>query len=167
MFKKTNLFVSVAVAAVLMMIACQSGTSSTPKGPVNFTLQDLDGKNIRLSDFRGKVVVVDFWATWCKPCIAEVPNFSKLYRNFKDNDNFVMFAIANESGSADEIRESMEDIGIDYPVIVGNTETVRDFGVPGYPTTFVIGKDGTIVLRLIGSQPDLYETVAKEVTKQL
>lgn len=167
MFKKAALFVSILVAAVFAMTGCQSATSSIPKDPVNFTLKDLDGNTVKLSDLRGKVVVVDFWATWCKPCIQEVPNFSKLYRNFKDNQNFAILAVVNESGEAEEIRESIKDNRIDYPVIIGNPETARNFGVPGYPTTFVIGKDGKITLKLIGSQPDLYETVAKEVTKQL
>jgi hypothetical protein len=78
-----------------------------------------------------------------------------------------MLAIVNESGDVEDIRDSIKENGIDYPVIIGDSKTVRNFGVPGYPTTFVVSKDGKLVLKLIGSQPDLYATVAKEVSKQL
>jgi thiol-disulfide isomerase/thioredoxin len=152
---------------VLLVYSCQPVSTSSPKGPVDFSLSDLNGKNIKLLDLRGKVIVLDFWATWCKPCMEEVPNFSKLYSNFKENKNFAMYAIVNESGDLEDIKESMKENGIDYPVIIGDSKTVRDFGVPGYPTTFVISKDGKIALKLIGSQTDLYGTVAKEVLKQL
>jgi len=153
--------------AMLLVYGCQPASTSSLKGPVEFSLSDLNGKSVRLSDLKGKVVVIDFWATWCKPCIEEVPNFSKLYSNFKENKNFAMLAIVNESGGVEDIRDSIKENGIDYPVIIGDSKTVRDFGVPGYPTTFVISKDGKIALKIIGSQPDLYATITKEVSKQL
>lgn len=149
------------------VMGCQSSSTSSSSGPMEFMLSDLSGKTVKLSDFRGKVIIIDFWATWCVPCREEIPNFSKLYNKFKNEKNFAMFAIVNESGDVESIKESIRQSGIDYPVIIGDMKTVRNFGVPGYPTTFVLSKEGKITLKIIGPQDDLYAAVAKEVTKQL
>lgn len=116
----------------------------------NFTLEALDGKNLSLSDLKGKAVVVNFWATWCGPCKIETPWLVELQNQYGSQGLQVVGVAMDDSGK-DEIEKFAKDMGVNYPVLIGK-EAVGDAygGVPALPESFFVGRDGKIVDRIIG-----------------
>ena len=112
---------------------------------------DLDGRPVSLADLRGKVVWVDFWASWCPPCRAETPVLRDLYARHRD-DGLEIVGISVQESSADDIRRYVETYGIDYPIVADLTgEAFRAWGVYGLPTQFLIDRSG--VLRAVVQGP--------------
>ncbi|TKJ31226.1 hypothetical protein CEE39_07345 [bacterium (candidate division B38) B3_B38] len=125
------------------------GQSSSSPAP-DFALTDLEGKTVKLSDFKGKVILLDFWATWCPPCVQEIPHFVELYEQYKEN-GFQMIGIAIQSGSVKDVKRFVEKHGINYPILMGNKEITKEYGnINAIPTTFFIDRQGRIVQKYIG-----------------
>jgi thiol-disulfide isomerase/thioredoxin len=125
-------------------------------------LKDLDGKTISLADFKGKVVLVDFWATWCGPCRKEMPTFEKLHREFSGRDVVVLTVDADEPAEAP--AQYMKDEKFTFPVLLAEgADTVKRWGVPGYPTTVAVDAEGRVAAFAVGgrSEAELRELVAK------
>jgi peroxiredoxin len=116
----------------------------------DFTLQSLDGKSVRLSDFRGKAVLLNFWATWCQPCKIEMPWFVELQKQYGP-EGLQVIGVAMDDASADDIAKFAKDLGVDYPILIGK-ESVGDAygGMPFLPATFFIGRDGKVVDKAVG-----------------
>jgi thiol-disulfide isomerase/thioredoxin len=116
----------------------------------DFTLDSLDGKSMRLSDLRGKAVLLNFWATWCGPCKIETPWLVELQNQYGSQGLQVVGVEMGDDGK-DEITKFMKDMGVNYPMLIGK-EAVGDAygGVPALPETFFIGRDGKIVDKIIG-----------------
>lgn len=116
----------------------------------DFTLETLDGKNLRLSDLRGKAVLLNFWATWCGPCKIETPWLVELQKQY-GSQGLQVVGIAMDDSGKDDIEKFAKDMGVNYPVLLGK-EAVGDAygGVPALPESFFIGRDGKIVDRIIG-----------------
>jgi peroxiredoxin len=116
----------------------------------DFTLQSLDGKTVRLSDFRGKAVLLNFWATWCQPCKIEMPWFVELQKQY-GGQGLQVLGIAMDDASPADIAKYAKDLGVNYPVLVGK-EAVGDAygGVQFLPATFYIGRDGKVVDKVFG-----------------
>ena len=111
----------------------------------DFSLPGPDGKLVRLSDFKGKVVLLDFWATWCGPCKIEIPWFVEFQRKYKDQ-GFTVLGISMDEGGWSEVRPFVEEMKMNYPVLLGNDEITGPFGgIEVLPTTFIIDKQGRIV----------------------
>lgn len=112
----------------------------------NFSLADLQGKKVNLSDLRGKVVLVNFWASWCPPCKMEIPGFQRVYEAYKDR-GFVVIGIA-----LDDVKPSfIRDMGMTYPVVMADNKVVKDYGnVRLIPTSFLIDKNGRIIKKIMG-----------------
>ena len=126
----------------------QAGGNPAP----DFTLIDLNGQEVSHASLRGKVLIIDFWATWCPPCIKEVPEFSDLYRTYSDK-GFVMLGISVDRGSA-VVKDFVKKNNVPYPVVMGSSEVVNAYGpMPGIPTTFVINREGQIVEKAVGYRP--------------
>jgi thiol-disulfide isomerase/thioredoxin len=116
----------------------------------NFTLESLDGKNVSLSDLRGKAVLLNFWATWCGPCKIETPWLVELQKEY-GAQGLQVVGIAMDDSGKDDIEKFAKDMGVNYPVLLGK-EAVGDAygGVPALPESFFIGRNGKIVERIIG-----------------
>ena len=156
------------VAAVLVLgvalSACSTGTdrdsSSVPEGSSSaaevapdFSLPDLDGNTVRLSDFDGQVKLLDFWATWCAPCREEVPMFKELHEKY-GAEGFALVAISMDDEGADVVRPFVEELGIPYTNLIGDAEVEEAFGpIVGYPMAFLVDRDGKIVKTFVGAKP--------------
>ena len=118
----------------------------------NFTLKNLDGKEISLSQFRGKHVLVNFWATWCGPCKIEMPSLEALYEKFKDK-NFALLAISNDMFGSNIVKPFVKAHKINFPVLLDQRLKVSNaFGVVRLPTTFMIDPQGKIIGALFGAE---------------
>jgi len=117
----------------------------------NFTLQDMDGESHSLSDYQGKIVIINFWATWCPPCRAELPSMNRAWKKVKD-DNIEMLAI-NVGEGEDTIFTFLGDNPIDFPVLLDETgDMIKTWPVRGLPTTFVLDSEGRLVYQAIGGR---------------
>ena len=116
----------------------------------DFSLESLDGKTLRLSDFRGKAVLLNFWATWCGPCKIEMPWFVDLQKQY-GSQGLQIVGVAMDDGSKEDIAKFAKDMGVNYPILIGK-ESVGDQygGVPALPESFLIARDGKIVDKIIG-----------------
>jgi thiol-disulfide isomerase/thioredoxin len=151
--------ISVA-AAIFIFTVKPFGADSTPRefstvpGEVNYaapdlTLTDLDGKTVSLKDYRGSVVLVNLWATWCPPCRAEMPTLQAFYEKHKDN-GFVVVAIDQEE-TRDVVAPFVEENGLTFPVWLDlNYEAEKKFNTEALPTSFVIDRNGKVRLMWVG-----------------
>jgi thiol-disulfide isomerase/thioredoxin len=152
--------------------AVRSQTSSAavrlrPMPP--FDLETLDGKRISSSSLSGKVVLVDFWATWCMPCVQEIPTWNDLYKRYVSK-RFTMLGVTVQSGWAGDIRGDIKEakLEIQYPLVVGNDKVVREFGgVFGFPTTFLINRSGKIYKKYTGQYPEKAAQIEADIQKLL
>jgi len=118
---------------------------------IDFTLQDLNGVERTLSDYRGKVVFLNFWATWCPPCRTEMPSMQKLHEKLM-SDDFVMLAVGLDK-SRRKIRDFIREGKYTFTVLVDSENRVaRKYRVTGIPTTYIIDKNGAVVLKEVGAR---------------
>jgi len=136
------------------------GNENHPLAP-DFSVTDITGKQLKLSDYKGKVVVLDFWATWCGPCQLEVPNFVELQKHYA-SQGFTMIGISIDD-SPESLVEFYKRLQMNYPVAIGNERLGELYGgLPGLPTTFVIGRDGRIYAKHVGAyDPRVFEEEVK------
>lgn len=127
----------------LMLTAClaEEMPEGAPAPP--FTLPNLAGEPIALSDFSGQTVVVDFWATWCVPCKHQIPVLNQFQRNVAGRD-VVVLGVAVDVGGRDVVARFAEEHGIEYPVLLGTESLARDYGVPGFPALVVVDASGRL-----------------------
>ncbi len=116
----------------------------------DFTLKSLDGKTYRLSELRGKVVVLNFWATWCPDCIEEMPSLQKAYTRFK-NDGLVVLGVSIDR-KKEKVAQFVKRLKITYPILLDTSGDVfiKKYTVIGLPSTFIIDRNGVISERIIG-----------------
>jgi peroxiredoxin len=129
----------------------------------DFSLASLDGKTLKLSDFRGKAVLLNFWATWCEPCKIEMPWFVDLQKKYGP-EGLQVLGVAMDDASPKEIADFTQKMGVNYPVVVGK-EAVGDQygGIPYLPSTFYIDRDGKVVDRVYGlvSRSEIEDNIRK------
>jgi len=142
-------------------------SAGTGKGPApDFELENVAGGKTAAMELKGKVLVVDFWATWCEPCIAEIPKFNKIAEEYKGKDVQIV-GITVES-ACDTIKLKVIETGMRYTVLVGNDAVVDGFGgLIGFPTTFVVTKDWKIYKKYMGALPDKDVRIRKDIEKLL
>jgi peroxiredoxin len=131
------------------------GANKDPAGSLSeaapdFALTNLAGKTVRLSDFKGKIVLLDFWATWCAPCQEEIPNFVQLQKQYSGR-GFTVLGIALDDDGAAVVKPLAQKLGVNYPLVLGDTQVAARYGgLQAVPTAFLIGRDGRILKTFIG-----------------
>lgn len=135
--------------------AADTGACMANAKPANFdfTMKDLDGNNVELASYKGKVVLLNFWATWCGPCKAEIPGFVELQEKYKDDLVIVGFSVDDP---ADKAKAFAAEYKINYPILLGEgREDVQESYGPiwGIPASFLISRDGTVCRKHLGIAP--------------
>lgn len=127
-------------------------------------LKNLDGQPVRSTDFKGKVMVVDFWATWCPPCREEIPGYVELQKKYAEK-GLVIVGLSLDQQGPGVVKSFAQRFGINYPLVMGDEATVEAFGgVEAIPTTFVIDREGRIRHKKVGMMAhDEYEKVIAQL----
>ena len=157
-----RLFAAFATAVLLgcLFQGCSSAPTTVKAASVkpnsqrheapNFALKDAEGKTVHLSEYRGKVVLLDFWATWCDPCRLEIPWFIEMQRKNKDR-GFEVLGVSMDDEGWEVVKPFMKTVGVNYRVLIGNDQTTELYGgVDSLPTTFLIDRQGKIAAVHIG-----------------
>lgn len=176
---KRDPIILVVVAVVISLMLVFGIQKTRHSGPQNgagqlqgqmapdFSLASLDGKTLRLSDYRGKAVLLNFWATWCEPCKIEMPWFVDLQKKYGPQ-GLQIVGVAMDDASPKEISEFAQKLGVNYPIVIGK-ETVGDQygGLPYLPSTFYIARDGKVLDRVFGlkSRSEIEDEIQKALTQ--
>ena len=166
-------FVVALMLYVGLHMARRSGRLPTPRitrstvAP-DFSLESLEGKTMRLSDFRGKAVLLNFWATWCGPCKIEMPWFVELQQKY-GSQGLQVVGVAMDDASKEDIAKFAKEMGVNYPVLIGK-EAVGDSygGIPALPESFFIGRDGKVVDKILGlrGKAEIEDAIKKALNTQ-
>ena len=119
------------------------GADARPPAPP-FTLEQLGGGSVSLSEWAGKPVLLDFWATWCPPCEFQVPELNILYERYREGGQVGVFGISIDEDADSEVQDWMDEKGVEYPVLLGDDGLAREYGALGFPTFVLVAPDGTI-----------------------
>jgi len=172
--KTTALMLVLALGLFACTKSPSSGSSGErPDGPIavkgpapDFELENIAGGKLKAADLKGKVSVIDFWATWCEPCWSEIPKYNKILDDYQGK-NLEIVGITVESPKKD-IEPKAKELGIRYKVLVGNDSVQEGFGgMIGYPTTFIVTKDWKIYKKYMGALPDKDARIRKDIEKLL
>jgi peroxiredoxin len=161
MTKKDMMFI-VVISLILLVLPTRS-EGQQGKAP-NFSLKTHDGKVVDLKKLKGKVVVVNFWATWCGPCRQEIPGFIETYKSFQAK-GVEIIGISLDEGGWDVVQPYVSKSSIPYPIVIGDQELSEAYGgIGAIPTTFIITKEGNIAGKHVGYlSRDLLEKQIKAV----
>lgn len=156
----------ISIALALCAIAANAACDPHAKeANLNFTFKDLQGKSVTLSDYKGKVVLLDFWATWCPPCRKEIPGFIELYNTYKSRGFVVIGVSMDEAEDTPDVKHYAAQIKMNYPILLGygrEDDLKPAFGELPLPTSFVIARDGRICERHDGLTSK--QQVEREIT---
>ena len=178
--RNTLVIIIVVVAVAAMLIGGQylarkgersnaiaGGGPKPGSAAPDFVLQSLNGQTVRLSDFHGKAVLLNFWATWCEPCKLEMPWFVELENQYGPQGLQVLGVAMDDSGK-DVIAKFAKDMGVNYPVLLGKESVGDEYGGLEYlPTSFYIDRDGKVVARVFGlrSRGDIEDWVKQALNR--
>jgi peroxiredoxin len=145
----------VSAGLVAATIGLSAGTAWADERAQDFTLRDMNGAEVVLSSFQGKVVVISFWATWCGPCKEEMPHLFKMYQELGDRGLVVLSVSTDDARSVSKVKPFIQKMGYSFPVLLDKESTVISSYNPAktLPYTVIVGRDGTIARRTSGYTP--------------
>ncbi len=149
-------------AIVLILILSLGSLGAAGEELPRFSLRALDGRTVRSEELKDKIVVLDFWATWCAPCIGEVPGFNKLQEKYASH-GVQIIGLAVQSGWASDIKRFARKHSMRYTILVGTDDTVSDFDVIAFPTTYVIAPGWKLYKKYSG----IYEGKSAEIERDI
>ena len=153
MNKVLKILLPILLVSVLLMASCGDGSAQKPlisEPAPDFKLPNLDGQSVSLSDFRGKPVLVNFWATWCGPCRFEMPFIQEIYEEWSDKGLVVLAIDMGESPST--VKDFIQSHNFSFPVLLDtNQDVALQYNIRGIPATFFIDKDGIIQGTKVGA----------------
>ena len=189
--KKLTILSATLLSSALVLNACastfekkeetnkQTSTSSSSETKAtqayDFTAMDKDGKTVKLSDFKGKKVYINMWASWCGPCMREIPELEKVYQKYKNNKDIVFLSMTSpndaefknqspQDKSKDVILKKAKELGATYPVLFDvNDRFIINYAIRSFPTHILINSDGTFETRIAGAVTE--ESLTKEIEK--
>ena len=151
-FHKKFFIVIVCLVFLFALAGLVSAKIKEGENAPSFTLKNLEGKDVSLSEFRGKFVLINFWATWCGPCKLEMPSLESLYQKFK-NKNFAMLAISNDMFGETVVKPFVKTHKLSFPILLDQRlKASNQFGVVSLPSTFMIDPKGKIIGALYGAE---------------
>jgi thiol-disulfide isomerase/thioredoxin len=179
------LVLAVCLLIMLSLVACREQTKKpnepkeiTPNAPPSteektlapdFTLKDLSGTDVGPASFRGKVLIIDFWATWCPPCRKAIPHLISMKQKYGDQ-GFEVLGVSMDEGpdAATSVKNFAQQQGVNYPMVIGNQDIANSYGgINGIPTFFIIDKNGYIIKSQTGYDEEVGQMMADEVEKLL
>ena len=147
---------AIAIGTVFALVSGNNKSGDSSAAAPDFTLTDQYGKEHTLSDYKGKVVFINFWATWCPPCVNELPVFEQAYKeNGSNKKDFVILGVYapgyDKEGTSEEVRQFFKEQGLTYPILADTEAKVfSDYAISGLPTTVMIDKNGKEATRNTG-----------------
>ena len=158
--RKYPMVLAIVGLTLVVFLAPALGANKTPWGKElvrapGFTLPNLRGQSVSLAEYKGQVVLLNFWATWCRDCAREMPEFEKLYQVYKEKGLSVLaIALDKEGGPAVEAFLQNEHLELTYPILLDPEERVaRSYRLSWVPVTVVIGRDGQVIETILGPRP--------------
>jgi len=140
-----------AVGVMLSLVSTVLVAEERPTAP-GFTLQNTTASDVSLSDYQGKVVLLNFWATWCMPCRQEMPSMEKLWQKYREQ-GLVIVAVSTDEGGPSRVKSFVKRFKLSFPVVLDPESTVSDrYQVSGLPVSFLIGQEGRIAGKITGSE---------------
>lgn len=161
MTKKSLLSIFIIISLFFPMNTLSANTPDNKKAP-DFALKTLEGKTVKLSDYKGKIIIIDFWATWCPPCRKGIPDLIELQKAYS-KDLVVVGISLDQERTLKDLKPFIENYGINYPVVLGNEKVVKDYGgINAIPTSFIVDQKGFIIDSHVGLVPKtVYENKIK------
>lgn len=144
-----------AVVVLILAMALGAAALIVYRGRIawkapDFALEDLKGNAVRLSNFRGRVVLINVWTTWCEPCRVEMPSMETLHRRLS-GDDFVMLGVSADADGREVVEPFVKELGLTFPILLDpDGQVVSRYRVTGYPETFIVDRDGVVVSHEIG-----------------
>lgn len=170
MIKRQRFIFVIIVIMTLLVVSCAKEKKQAILGgeAPDFTLSELNGTEVRLSKLKGRVVLIEFWATWCPPCRESIPAMNELYRKYNDK-GLVLLGISVDKGQnvEEDLRAFVKEYSIQYPVAIDSKNINNLYGVYSIPTTVLIDKEGKIALKNIGYSSEIEERLSSEIERLL
>ncbi len=164
-------FFFILLLTLLLALFALQGVSASELTPLDqnldgleFALKDMDGKTHKLSDYKGKTLIINFWASWCPPCREEMPSMERAWQKIKNN-NIVMLAI-NVGEDEDTIFTFLGDYPVSFTILMDSTgEVTENWPIKGLPTTYIVSPEGKLVYRAIGGRQWDNKDILKQIRK--
>lgn len=163
MSKLSKCFSIILIIFFLFLTQCSKTKEPVSSFAPDFRLNSIDGKEITLSELKGKVVLLDFWATWCGPCKESIPHLIEVYKKYKGKDFEIIGMNMDKKTEIEMVRKFVSSTGILYPVIITPENVIRSYAVSAIPTSILIDKNGKIREKIVGFNT----SIARHITKRI